>query len=283
MKFRKFDEYLNDKDGDINAYLNKVAIATDRDVCPIFKKVSPDDNIAELSEQIAVILSDDFTYRDASLNESSVAYNSAKSDLTDLRSKLGSCDMLPNQVDDIKDIKKLKFPIIATNSKGSDRYKTLGKLKAAEQIYNIFKEDIVPKTKFKVLLFKDCIIGIQEIINKLPLDVDVNRFRSIDKISTIAEAVNDKYSLDFYNIEVLESSKGKFYIKSVDQDINPNPLESVLLYEKAYLEYNNRPLPNWVKSKLKSDYVKPYCKNKYYDSMLVKSKNTMDYSKYLDI
>lgn len=282
MKFKNFSEYLNEKDGDIKSYLNKVAIATSRDVCPIFKKVDSDEDIVELSEKMAVIISDDFAYRDSSVNESSVAYNSAKSDLTDLRSKMGDCENLPNQVNDIQDIKKLKFPVIATNKEGSDRFKTIGKLKAAEKIYNTFKEDIVPKTRFKVLVFKDVIIGIQELINKLPLDVDINKFKDLGQLSSIAEKVNDAYSLDFYNIEVLESNKGKFYIKSVDQDINPNPLESVSLYEKAYLEYNKRPLPNWVKSKLKSEYVKPYCKSKYYDSMLVKSNNTMDYSKYLD-
>ena len=132
------------------------------------------------------------------------------------------------------------------------------------------------------MAFKGKPISIVENINRLPLDVDMNRFKMLDQVNEITSKIDESYSLDIYNIELLESTKGKLYIKSIDRDINLNPRESVFLYERAYLEYHNRPIPNWVSRQIVKEHLNPYYKSKSYDSMMVKSKHTLDYSKYLD-
>lgn len=282
MKFRSFNEYLDDKSGDINMYIQKVGIATNNDVSPIFKKITSSDDIEELSEEIAVILSDDYLHENSAINEHISAFNNKKLDLSDIRKQIGEFRHIPKKVTNIQEVKKLKFPIIASNKSGEYSYKTIGKLKASESIYKSFKESIVPKTRFNILAHKNKAISIVERINRMPLDVDVSKFSMLDQINDITNKIYETYSLDFYNIEVLESSKGTLYINSIDRNIKTNPRESVLLYENAYLEYNKRPLPNWVKNQMIKEYVVPYYKNKKYDSMMIKSKHTMDYSKYLN-
>lgn len=282
MKFRSFNEYLDDKSGNIETYMQKVGIATNNDVFPIFKKITSSDDIEELSEEIAVILSDDYLYENSSINEHMSVFNNKKLDLSDIRKQIGEFRHIPKKVTNIQEVKKLKFPIIASNKFGEYSYKTIGKLKASESIYSSFKESIVPKTRFNILAHKNKAISIVERINKMPLDVDVSKFSMLDQINDIANKIYETYSLDFYNIEVLESSKGTLYINSIDRNIKTNPRESVLLYENAYLEYNKRPLPNWVKNQMIKEYVIPYYEKKKYDSMLIKSKHTIDYSKYLN-
>lgn len=283
MNFKNFDQYLDDKHKNINSYLEKVAIATSHKTIPIFKRVSMTDDINELSSQMALIFSDDYTHRDSNINENKLAFNSVNHDLSNIKEKIGKFKHLPSITDDIKKVKSLRFPIIASNKKENVRYKTIGKLKSSNDIYNSFKEDLVPKTKFKVLAFKNEPISIIESINRLPLDVDISRFKMLDQVKEITSKIYEVYSLDIYNIEILESNRGTLYIKSIDRDIKLNPRESVILYEKAYLEYNNRPIPNWARREIVKEHLNPYYKSKHYDSMLVKSKHTLDYSKYLSI
>lgn len=283
MNFKNFSQYIDDKNKDINSYLKKVAIITNHKTIPIFKQVDMSDNINELSSQIALIFSDDYTHRNSFINENKLAFNNTNHDLSNIKERIGNFKHLPSMTDDIKKVKSLKFPIIASNKKENVRYKTIGKLKSSDNIYNSFKEDLVPKTKFKVLAFKSEPISIVESINRLPLDVDINRFKMIDQVKEITSKIHEVYSLDIYNIEILESDRGTLYIKSIDRDIKLNPRESVILYEKAYSEYNNRPIPNWARIAIVKEHLGPYYKSKYYDSMLVKSKHTLDYSKYLSI
>tara|TARA_Y100000389_G_scaffold202153_1_gene246690 strand:+ start:89 stop:940 length:852 start_codon:yes stop_codon:yes gene_type:complete len=283
LNFKNFSQYIDDKNKDINSYLKKVAIITNHKTIPIFKQVDMSDNINELSSQIALIFSDDYTHRNSFINENKLAFNNTNHDLSNIKERIGNFKHLPSMTDDIKKVKSLKFPIIASNKKENVRYKTIGKLKSSDNIYNSFKEDLVPKTKFKVLAFKSEPISIVESINRLPLDVDINRFKMIDQVKEITSKIHEVYSLDIYNIEILESDRGTLYIKSIDRDIKLNPRESVILYEKAYSEYNNRPIPNWARIEIVKEHLGPYYKSKYYDSMLVKSKHTLDYSKYLSI
>lgn len=283
MNFINFNQFLNDKNSDINCYLKQVAIATNNEVSPIFQQITSKDNIEEISEEIAVIISDDYLYENFNINEHISAFNNKKMDLSDIRKQIGEFEHIPKMVNNIQDIKKLKFPIIASNKNRDDSYKTIGKLRSAESIYNMFREEIVPKTRFNILANKNKVISIVEKINKMPLDVDINKFDMLDQINNITNKIYETYLLDFYNVEILESSKGTLYIKSIDRNIKTNPREALILYESAYLEYNKRPLPNWVINEITKEHIVPYYKKKKYDSMLIKSKHTIDYSRYINI
>lgn len=282
MKFKEFDQYIKHKSKDINTFINKVSIATNEElICPYFNRITEKDILIELSNEFPVIISKDFGNKFSTLNESfNHAYNSNMlAENVDIFKNLGDQKFTPKSVNDIKKIKSINFPIIASNGKLISEFKTLGKLKASEKIYNKFTEQIVPRTKFKVLSFKNKPLSIIESINKFPLDVEMNGFKYINEVNSIIKKVHEVYNLDFYNVEILESNKGNIYINSIDQNINPNPHQAVSVYEEAYKDYYQTNLPSWVKNKMIAEHSVPYYNKKKYDSMLIKSSYTMNYSK----
>lgn len=283
MKYKNFEQYTRQYSTDVNSFINRVAIATNENIdFPYFDYIKNKFDLQENYKNIPIIVSCDFTNESMALNESSeFTYNlNEMPDFETVLEDFKDSSFTTNKVDDIKNIKKLKFPITAYSADGETDYKTVGKLKASEGIYEKFREKIIPKTKFKVLSFKGKPISIVETINKFPLDVDMKRFTLLNKVRKISEELHDKYDLDFYNIEILESSNGKLYINNVNRKLDLNPHQAFVVYEAAYNDYYASRLPNWVKDKMINESVDKYYKQKYLDSQLVKSKHTFDYSKY---
>tara|TARA_Y100000389_G_scaffold197624_1_gene232574 strand:- start:234 stop:1094 length:861 start_codon:yes stop_codon:yes gene_type:complete len=282
LKFKNFDQYTKHKSKDINTFINKVAIATNEDLlCPYFNRITEKDILVESSKEFPVIISKDFGNKFNTLNESfNQAYNSNMlSENVDIFNNLKDQDFTPKSVNDIKKIKSIKFPIIASNKNLISEFKTVGKLRSSEKIFNRFTEQIVPRTKFKVLSFRNKPLSIVESINKFPLDVEMNGFKYINEVNSMIKKVHEVYNLDFYNVEILESNNGKIYINSINQNINPNPHQAISVYEEAFKDYYQTSLPSWVKNKMITEHSIPYYNKKKYDSMLIKSSYTMDYSK----
>jgi hypothetical protein len=284
VNFKNFDQYSRQYSNDINSFVNRVAIATNESIeFPYFDYIKNKFDLQENYKNIPIIVSDDFT------NESDALYES--DEFTYNFNDLPSMDrifedfkdskFITNQTYNIGDIKKLQFPITAYHGGDKTEFKTIGKLRSSEGIYERFREKIVPKTKFTVLSFKGNPISAVESINKFPLDVDLKRFTLLNEIKNISKALYEKYDLDFYNIELLESIKGGLYINDVNRKLDINPHQAITVYEAAYTDYYSARVPNWVKDQMIKESVGKYYKQKYLDSMLIKSRHTLNYEKYI--
>lgn len=283
MKYKNFEQYSRQYSKDIESFINRVAIATNESIkFPYFDYIKNKFDLQENYKNIPIIVSDDFTNESDALNESDeFTYNLNEMPTIDtVFDDFKNESFTTNSVSDIKNIKELKFPVTAYHKDGSIDFKTLGKLKASEGIYNSFREKIIPKTKFKVLSFKGDPISVVETINKFPLDVDMKRFTRLNEVRKISKALHDKYDLDFYNIELLESANGKLYINGVNRKLDLNPHQAFVVYEAAYNDYYTSRVPKWVKDKMINESVVDYYKQKYLDSQLIKSNHTFNYEKY---
>jgi hypothetical protein len=283
VKYKNFNQYSEQYSRDANTFINKVAIATNENInFPYFNYIKNQYELKENLNKIPVIVADDYSFKSNALYESEFTYNLNKApNFNMVIEDFSGAKFIPSYTRDIKTIKKLKFPIIAYNKLGEGvEYKTLGKLKASEGLYEKFREKVIPKTKFNILSFKGKPISIVESINKFPLDVDMNRFVHMKEATKISEELYEKYNLDFYNVELLESVKGGLYLNNVNRKLDLNPHQALTVYEAAYSDFYDSKLPNWVKNKMITESISKYYKTKLYDSMLIKSRHTLDYSKY---
>jgi len=284
MAFKTFSEYSRTNSKDIKSYLNRVVIASNEKLnYSYFDNISNVFEFNSLDNDRPVIMYDSFTFDYSSINESEV-FTYGIHDIPNrdqIYRDLLENEYIPQRVNDIKNIKKIKFPIIAKNETSENRYKTVGKLKKSENIYNNFIEDIVPKTRFKAIILKDSPICLQETINKYDIDCDLRRFKYFNNIKKIAESLHSKYNLDFYSIKLIESNNGKIYLDKIKGVPQLNPYQAAKVYEATYNDFYRARFPNWVKQKIMSESVVPYFKKKQYDNMLIKSNHAIDYSKYV--
>lgn len=185
---------------------------------------------------------------------------------------------IPKTVTDRASVKSLKFPIVGVGN-DSKEFKTYGKFKKSEMNFSKFREKIVPTTRFDVIAFKDETIHIQERINTLGFDVDSSRFKHNDSIDSIISKISESYPIDFYHVSLLES-KGNLYLESITNSLALSPSQSIKMYETAYRKCYDSALPNWFKKQLFETYVQPYYKNRYFDSLLIKPKYSINFEKY---
>lgn len=285
MSFKSFDDYIKQYSNDIKTFSNKVAIATNEKIdFPYFNVIKSDYDLRD-NYDIPIIISESFNPASNIINEAkNTLYNrSSVPKLESVYEDLIGSSFIPKVIKDIKDIKKLKFPIYAESKDKIDEYKTIGKLKASECLYNKFIENPVPKTKFTVLSFKNKPISIIETINKYPLDVDVSSFKYLNEITSIIKNIFEKYNnLDFYNVELVESVNGELFLKDINKKLNLNPHQAKVVYECAYEDHYQSRLPNWAKTEIFNESVIPYYRKKALDSNLITSNNSINYSKIID-
>lgn len=284
VKFKNFDQYTSQYSNDATSFLNKVGIATSESIdFPYFEYLKSHFDLNESASDIPIIVSSDFAFESQAIYESNrFTYNLNEAPSIDtIYEDFSGAQFIPKLAKSIPDAKKLKFPVVAYGKKGESEFKTIGKLRSSEGIYSKFREKIVPKTKFNVLSFKGKPISIVERVNKFPLDVNLKRFKHLSRVNEISKKLFEKYDLDFYNIEILESVKGGLYINGMNKKLELNPHQAYVVYENAYEDFYNSRIPNWVKNKIITEHVSKYYKNKAYDAMLLKTSHTMDYSKYL--
>jgi len=281
---KSFDQYTSQFSSDPSNFLNRIGIATSENFNhSYFKVIKNRFDLMETAVDFPIIITDTFNETTQIINESLThKYNSAglptQESLLESFKDLG---YLPNEVDSIRNIKSLTFPITAIGKNFKDDYKSVGSLRNAERIYSKFREKPVARTKFKVLGFKGNPISVVEWINKFPLDVDLTGFQYIKELEEICESISKNFNLDVYNVNLVESIKGKILVESIDRKLDLNPHESKLLYESIYQDFYKSRLPNWVKSKINEEHTKKYYQKKFYDSKLIKSKHTLNYSKYI--
>lgn len=280
MKFKNFDQYINQHSNNFSSFSKKVILATSESLdFPYFEYLNSSYDLNESDSRCPIIVSDDFVFKSDIVNESSMYNLNACPIYESIISELPNSDFIPRECKDIRDIKKLRFPVTAYHKNGSMDFKTLGKLKSSEIIYDKFREKIIPKTKFKVLSFKGEPISIVETINKLPLDVNLKRFKYLNKINDISKSLFEKYNIDLCNIEIFESIKGDLYLNNINKKLDLNPHQAYKVYESVYEDFYSAKLPNWVKKKMINESISKYYQTKLYDSMLIKTEHTMDYSK----
>jgi hypothetical protein len=285
VNFKSFNDYVKQYSNDIKTFSNRVAIATNENVdFPYFNVIRSEYDVSN-NYDIPIIISESFNPESIAINEShNFLYNKhITPKLESIYEDFAGHSFIPKEVSDIKNIKKLKFPILASSKDKSDEYKTIGKLKASESIYNKFRENPIPKTKFTILSFKNSPISIIETINKYPLDVDISKFKHLKEISDIVNKVYEKYNnLDFYNIDIIESTDGGFYINGINRKMNLNPHQAKSVYKCAYEDHYQSRLPKWAEEEIFNESVIPYYRKKALDSHLITSNNSIDYSKIID-
>lgn len=284
MKFKKFDDYVKQYSNDIKSFSKMVNFATNESFdIPYF-------NIAKSSFDLGsyagcpTIVSEGFMFNSQMLNESvNLTYGNLNiPHIETIYEDFKEEEFSPKSINSIKDIKKIKFPVTAYGKSSNDEYNTLHKLRSCEKIYDRFREKPKAKTKFKVLSFKNNPISIVETINKYPIDVDLYRFGKLNQVKSIVNKIYEKYkTLDFYNLDIIESLDGRLYAINIDKKLNLNPHQAKIVYETAYEDFYESRLPNWVKEELFNESVIPYYKKKALDSKLITSVNSIDYSKYL--
>jgi hypothetical protein len=279
VRIKTFNEYSDQYSNDISTFVNKIAIATNEGLdFPFFNYVSNKFELNETLGWMPIIMSEGFTFDTTTVNESYFTYNMSKTpDIEEVYEHFSNAVFVPKLTREFSRLKKMKFPVTAYSKNGSQDFKTLNKLRASEGIYEKFRENPVPKTKFKVLSFKGEPVSIVETINKMPLDVDLKRFSYLKEVKEISKSLYEKYDLDFYNVELIESTKGGLFINGVNKNLNMNPHQSLKVYETVYEDYYETRIPNWVKDRMLNEGVSKYYTNKAYDSMLIRSNHTMDY------
>jgi hypothetical protein len=284
VSFKTFNEYVNQYSKDFNSYTGKVGIASNESSnFQHFKHLKSHFDLNENTSEIPVIMFEGFAFESESINES-FTYNANNCpDLEAVRSDFSKSDFITNEVTVLSEVKKLRFPVTAYYGDDHKDFKTIGQLKKSEHVYDKFREKIVPKTRFRTLSFKGEPISIVEYVNKLPLDVNLKRFKHLNQVSNISKSLYEKYKLDFYNIEILESINGVLYVNGVNKKLDLNPHQSFKVYEAAFEDFYSTCIPNWVKRKMIKEDVSKYYQTKLYDTMLIKTENTMDYSKMLNI
>ena len=285
MKLKKFKEYELIYSKDPKNFEQKVSFAssTNNNIPDIFNKINRGYSKLIESSNSPIILWNNFNITESPINEnSSYLFNSRSTpDIEEINSEFRGEKFIPVSVKNRSEIKKLKFPIIACDGKSKESFSTYGKFKKSEKYFDNFSEKPIPKTIFSVIAFKNKPIDIQEKINSINFDVDINRFKYFDNILDITKKLNEKYKLDFYNLSIILDESNKIYLDSVSTSTTLNNTQSIKMYEAAYESYYETRLPNWFKKQLFEKYIKPEYTKKYYNSLLIKPKHSINYEKFI--
>ena len=272
MKLRKFEGYLDLHSKDPRVFEKKVVFMGTQKCPAIFKEAQ---EFMLSQEKLPEIRWGEM----GQTNENSMIHTVPP--MKKVYSDFSGEKFLPKSTSDRSSVKGMKFPILGIDDLDSQEFKTYNKFKKSEKNFPVFREKIVPVTRFDVIAHKKRPIHLQEKINSLGFDVDLTRFKYLDEVDSLIEKLGKKYDLDFYHVSLLESG-GKLYLESIGRSLNLSPAQSIKMYERAYESFYEAQLPVWFKKKIFESYVKPYYKSRYYDAALIKPKNSIDFKKYLD-
>lgn len=285
MKLKNFKSYSSFYSKDPQNFEKKIALASPKMAnLPMFEVVNSIDSALQIPKDIPVIQWNNFNFSSNKIDESfcSTVYNqSTIPTQSELNSEFKGEKFIPKIFGDRSQVKKMKFPIIGNFEDGSDEFKTYGKFKKSEKSYKSFQEKLIPSSRFEILVSGKSPIHAQKKINKTPFDIDMNRWKHSNEVESICNKINDKWSPEYYIINLLESN-GKIYLESINRSADLTPTQGVKLYESAYEDYYCSKLPSWFKTKMFEDHIKPYYKQKYYDSLLLNPSGVIDYKKYIN-
>lgn len=245
--FNEYEKYTNGKEEDI---INKVQILINDDNS--YK--SPFSKIADMKEAIdmPVIICNDFKISKVNESNNSTIYNSFnfKKGYNYFNKYVGE-SFMPKTVTNRNNVKRLKFPITATGKGGSNTYNSLYKFKKSETSYSKFQEKIIPKTRYKVLMFNNEAISVHEKINNESFEKDMSK--SLGKaVKNISNKISESHSFDAYYLTIYESTSGKFYLNKLDKCNSLDEKQSYQLYIKIYEHHYGYNIPKWFKNKVRS-------------------------------
>lgn len=285
MKLKNFKNYSMYYSKDPRNFEKRIAFASPNvKNLEMFEVVNTVEAVFKVPKDIPVITWNDFKFSNNKLDESfcSTVYNQKTlPTVGELNSEFKDTQFIPNIVTNRLDIKKMKFPIIAKSGDSEEEFKTYGKFKKSEKSFDSFQEKRIPSSRFEILVSGDSPIHVQKKVNQVPFDIDMDRWKHLGEAFEICKKINSKWSPEYYTINLTESG-GNLYLESIGRSSTLTPAQGVKLYESAYEEYYSAKLPSWIKKKMFNDHVKPYYKQKYYDSLLLKPSGVIDYSKYID-
>lgn len=270
MKLRKFEEYLKTFSRDPKSFEKQVSFLGESpiEIFENFTSSSLEKPVVVWSETIG-------------LNESLVKVKSMPS-ISKIYEKFSGDAFFPRETSSRADVKKLTFPIVGISESDEEEFKTYGKFKKSEKYFDKFREKPIPLTRFDVILHKDTPIHVQERINGLGFDADLRNFKYLTEVEDLSAKLAKAFDLDFYHLSLIES-RGALFLENLGRSLKLSPSQSVKLYEAAYASHYESSLPGWFKKSLFETYVKPYYQKRYYDSLLIKPKNSIDFKKYTDL
>jgi len=284
MSLKNFEDYGKLYSKDPKTFEKRIAFACHENYgLDIFELIKTPFDFKGTNES-PIIRWGDFSFESNDINENSLFHYNANPlpKYKDILKKMGEADFLPKSTKDRRLVKKLKFPITASSDNSKEEFKTYGKFKKSEKNFDSFDEKITPLTRFDIIAYKKKPIHVQERINKIGFDVDLRGFKYLDEANSILKNIYEKNPADFYHVEVLESN-GKLFLNDITQTFPLTPSQGVRMYETAYSQFYESELPAWFKKKeLFEKIVLPYYKKRYYDSLLIKPKHSIDFKKYGD-
>jgi hypothetical protein len=199
--------------------------------------------------------------------------------LNQLYSDLSSESFVPKSVMDRSLVKKMNFPIVAMNETETEEFKTYGKYKKSKKNWLTFTEKLKPQVRMKALAFRDKLIHLEEKVGGFIFDVRPTYDAS--DISKILESIYNVSCPDFYEIDV-ELTESGWKLCGIGHSDELNPLKQLKIYECAYRDAYSFSLPNWFKSQIRKEHLKPYYSGKILEERVVKPKYSIDYKKEAD-
>jgi len=274
-----FNDYMKQRSTDPAVWEKMVVLASPTFESDIFISVKNESQLFEYSADLPIVVWGDFNISQSAINENKFSiFNLPRIDLKAILEQ--EHELGPKYVTDRSQVKKMKFPIIAVDSEGEEEFKTVGKFKKSERAFSKFKSKPVIRTRFNVICHRDEPIHLQEKINGIGFDINLNSFNNHEKITSIVEKLGKMIPLDFYQATIIESD-GEYYLESLDNSSELSPSQTLSIYERAYETHYARKIPKAIQTKLFETHVKKYYQKRYYDSLLIKPKNSIDFKKYV--
>lgn len=282
MKLKKFLEYTSLYSKDPKAFEKRVIFASpDKYAITMFEEInSAEEAIAYPDRPIVLWGGMQLTPRTINENRNHVFNQSGLPTFKQILRDHEGADFLPKHTHDRSKVKSLTFPITGHIGENQVDFKTYGKFKKSEQQFDQFSEKVTPLTRFDVIMFRKDPIHLQERVNQIGFDIDAKRFSRIDQIKSVAEAIDKKYSPDFYQATFIDDGK-KLYLEAVSNSSKLTPSQLVKIYETAYESHYETSLPTWFKQQLFEKHIKPYYSARGLDSMLLKPRYSIDLKKYV--
>ena len=285
MKLKNFDSYSRAYSKDPSNFEYRIALASPvLENLVVFKVVRTANEAFSLNGDIPVILWNNFSFSSGEINENfcSQIYNQGNvPSIAKISDDFEEESFIPKRIKDRSLVKKMKFPISGFNNAGKVDFTTYGKFKKSEDKFDFFQEKPTPISRLEVLVSGKSPIHLHKKINGIPFDIDLRSSKKLDEIEEICKKIGEKYSPEFYSMNLLETAKG-LVLESLGLDSILTPAQGLKLYETAFENHYQTALPNWMKKKLFDTHVKPYYQKRYYDSLLIKPKGIIDYKKYID-
>lgn len=281
MPLKKFNDYLIERSTDPKQFEKKVAFASSNIKCDLFEVLSEESQILNGFTNIPIVIWGKFNFTPKLVNENRYSiYNIGDiPDLESVYSAFESRGFVPRSMTDRSEVSKLKFPILGLGEKKPGHFATYNKYKKSEGQYKKFRESPVVDARFNAIIFKKKPIHIQENVSTIGFDVDLNRFKYMDQIKEVVDAISERHVIDIYQLDFIKSG-GKIYLSGINRNGTLSPSQKVKIYEEVYENHYSSRLPVWFKKRLFENNVKDFYRKSYYDSLLLKPKYSIDFKKF---